>query len=245
MGGPGSPASSPSAIRLKWGRRSSETRLPRPRTARDTAPRAMPWPARIDQARAVIERLPARDRSYAAAIVFGVGHPVADAGDDKSAGPIMELVIEFQPDNYMALYHAGMSEYVLGQPDPAAKHLRRFLELYTAPTTDGAPTPSRSFSAFPAAHDRPGVRRARRLFSPAATRSSRELGRGGYFHRLSRDRSRSRHPRRHQAPGAASRERSARARAAPPRSAGGPRSRPRRTSSACTIFWKRAPGASW
>jgi tetratricopeptide (TPR) repeat protein len=85
---------------------------------------------RIDQARTVIERLSARDRSYAAAIVFGVGHPVADAGDDKSAGPIMELVIEFQPDNYMALYHAGMSEYVLGQPDPAAKHLRRFLELY-------------------------------------------------------------------------------------------------------------------
>jgi len=51
---------------------------------------------RIDQARAVIERLSGNDRSYAASIVFGVGHPVADAGDDKSAGPIMELVIEFQ-----------------------------------------------------------------------------------------------------------------------------------------------------
>jgi tetratricopeptide (TPR) repeat protein len=86
---------------------------------------------RIDQARTVIQRLSARDRSYAAGIVFGVGHPVADAGDDKSAGPIMELVIEFQPENYMALYHAGMSEYVLGQPEPAARHLRRFLELYS------------------------------------------------------------------------------------------------------------------
>ncbi|HYU15419.1 MAG TPA: tetratricopeptide repeat protein [Candidatus Acidoferrum sp.] len=85
---------------------------------------------RIDQARTVIGRLMARDRSYAAGIVFGVGHPVADAGDDKSAGPIMELVIEFQPENYMALYHAGMSEYVLGQPGPAIEHLRRFLELY-------------------------------------------------------------------------------------------------------------------
>jgi len=85
---------------------------------------------RIDQARSVIQRLAERDRSYAAGIVFGTGHPVADAGDDKSAGPIMELVIEFQPDNYMALYHAGMSEYVLGQPDRAAQHLRRFLELY-------------------------------------------------------------------------------------------------------------------
>ena len=85
---------------------------------------------RTEQARAVIERLSGNDRSYAASIVFGVGHPVADAGDDKSAGPIMELVIEFQPNNYMALYHAGMSEYVLGQPAPAEQHLRRFLELY-------------------------------------------------------------------------------------------------------------------
>src|SRR5262249_41263726 len=87
---------------------------------------------RIEQARAVIERLSGNDRSYAASIVFGVGHPVADAGDDRSAGPIMELVIEFQPDNYMALYHAGMSEYVLGQPQLAEQHLRRFLELYHA-----------------------------------------------------------------------------------------------------------------
>ena len=88
---------------------------------------------RIDQARAAIERLPSGDRSYAAGIVFNTGHPVADAGDDKSAGPIMELVIEYQPDNYMALYHAGMSEYVLGQPGPAAEHLRRFLQLYSSP----------------------------------------------------------------------------------------------------------------
>ena len=86
---------------------------------------------RIEQARTVIERLGGRDRSYAAGIVFGAGHPVADAGDDKSAGPIMELVLEFQPDNYMALYHAGMSEYVLAQPEPAERHLRRFLELYS------------------------------------------------------------------------------------------------------------------
>ncbi len=87
---------------------------------------------KIDSARAAIDRLPASDRSLAAGIVFNVGHPVADAGDDKSAGPMMALVIEYQPDNYMALYHAGMSEYVLGQPDAARGHLRRFLELYSS-----------------------------------------------------------------------------------------------------------------
>lgn len=84
----------------------------------------------IDSARAAILRLPSDARGYAAGIVFGIGHPVADAGDDRSAGPIMELVIEFQPDNYMALYHAGMSEYTLGQHDRSRVSLHRFLELY-------------------------------------------------------------------------------------------------------------------
>ena len=85
---------------------------------------------KIDRARDVIEALPERQRVYAAGVVFGVGHPVADAGDDESAGPIMRLVLEFQPDNYMALYHAGMSEAILGQNALARRHLRRFLELY-------------------------------------------------------------------------------------------------------------------
>jgi len=84
----------------------------------------------IDSARALLMALPEGDRGYASSIVFNIGHPVADAGDDRSAGPIMELVLEFLPDNYMALYHAGISEYVLGQPDRARASLRRFLDLY-------------------------------------------------------------------------------------------------------------------
>jgi hypothetical protein len=85
---------------------------------------------KIDRAQEVIDRLPAGDRSQAAGIVFAVGHPVADAGDDQSAGPIMRLVVSYQPGNYMALYHAGMSEYILGQRDFARTHLERFLQLY-------------------------------------------------------------------------------------------------------------------
>lgn len=84
----------------------------------------------IDSARATIMTLSAGERPYAASIVFNIGHPVADAGDDRSAGPIMELVLEFTPDNYMALYHAGMSEYALGQADRAVVSLKRFLDLY-------------------------------------------------------------------------------------------------------------------
>jgi hypothetical protein len=85
---------------------------------------------KIERAREVIDRLDAGDRPTAAGIVFEIGHPVADAGDDQSAGPIMRLVVTYQPGNYMALYHAGMSEYILGQMDLAKTHLRQFLELY-------------------------------------------------------------------------------------------------------------------
>jgi hypothetical protein len=42
----------------------------------------------------------------------------------------MALVVEFSPDNYMALYHAGASEFILGQPELARRHLTRFLDLY-------------------------------------------------------------------------------------------------------------------
>jgi hypothetical protein len=85
---------------------------------------------KIDRARQAIEALPAGDRGQAAGIVFAVGHPVADAGDDASAGPIMRLVVEYTPENYMALYHAGMAEYMLGQRDLATKNLTEFLRLY-------------------------------------------------------------------------------------------------------------------
>jgi hypothetical protein len=88
---------------------------------------------KIDQARTVIDALPGpTQRSAAAGIVFEIGHPVADAGDDKSAGPIMRLVVGYQPDNYMALYHAGMSEYILGEMEFARTHLRQFMKLYTS-----------------------------------------------------------------------------------------------------------------
>ena len=85
---------------------------------------------RIDDARKVIDALDAGSRVGAVGIVFDVGHPVADAGDDRSAGPIMELVIDYWPNHYMALYHAGMAEYMLGQRALAKKNLEQFLQLY-------------------------------------------------------------------------------------------------------------------
>lgn len=85
---------------------------------------------RMTEARDRIRALDTEQRWRAAGIVFDVGHPIADMGDDRSAGPIMELVVEFWPNHYMALYHAGAARYALGDLGAAEPHLREFLVLY-------------------------------------------------------------------------------------------------------------------
>ncbi len=90
---------------------------------------------KIDQARSTLQGVPEPDRWRAAGIVFDLAHGVADAGDDLAAGPIMNLVLESWPNHFMALYHAGMSDYTLGHGKRARTHLAQFLELYK--TEDG------------------------------------------------------------------------------------------------------------
>ncbi|MGE0442623.1 MAG: hypothetical protein AB7L66_07980 [Gemmatimonadales bacterium] len=87
---------------------------------------------KIEPARALIGGLPAGERWRAAGVVFEIAHPVADAGDDRSAGPIMAMVADFWPNHYMALYHAGMSEFALGDRAAARRHLEAFMENYQA-----------------------------------------------------------------------------------------------------------------
>lgn len=85
---------------------------------------------KIDRARDQLLAMTNADRSRAIAQVFSVAHPIADRGDDASAGPIMALVVEFWPDNYMAVFHAGMAEFALGHDEPAGRQLTRFLAMY-------------------------------------------------------------------------------------------------------------------
>lgn len=87
---------------------------------------------RIDRARARIESLPQAERWRAAGVVFDVAHPAADAGDDLAAGPVMELVAEFWPNHYMALYHAGAANFERGEEANARTYLERFLDHSTA-----------------------------------------------------------------------------------------------------------------
>jgi hypothetical protein len=85
---------------------------------------------RIDEAKSQILTLNGDDQWKAAGIVFAIGHPIADMGDDRSAGPIMELVIEFWPNHYQALYHAGSARFALGDLELATQHLQQFLMYY-------------------------------------------------------------------------------------------------------------------
>jgi tetratricopeptide (TPR) repeat protein len=85
---------------------------------------------RTDRARQVIEALEPELRYQAAGVVFEAGHPAADAGDDVAAGPLMELVVEYWPNHYMALYHAGAARFESGSYAAAARYLERFLVEY-------------------------------------------------------------------------------------------------------------------
>ena len=112
-----------------------ETRLtwsPAPRSADGAAYEAacLALAGRVDSARERILQLPQDQRWRAVGVVFNVGYPVADAGDDLAAGPIMELVVEFWPNHYMALYHAGAARYALGDHGAAHKYLVSFLDHY-------------------------------------------------------------------------------------------------------------------
>jgi tetratricopeptide (TPR) repeat protein len=85
---------------------------------------------KIDRARELLRAMSGAARPRAIAEVFAVAHPIADRGDDASAGPIMALIVEFWPDNYMAVFHAGMAAFALGRDDEARRQLERFLTLY-------------------------------------------------------------------------------------------------------------------
>ena len=85
---------------------------------------------RIDAARQTLDAVAKHKRRRAVTIVFDIAHPVADRGDDVAAGPIMHLVLEYWPNFFQALYHAGMSDYALGKNEHAIDELTRFRRVY-------------------------------------------------------------------------------------------------------------------
>jgi hypothetical protein len=84
----------------------------------------------VDDARVLLRAMAVEQRNRAISTIFEIAHPIADAGDDRSAGPLMMLVVEIWPENYMAMFHAGMAQYALGKDDSARGYLERFLGMY-------------------------------------------------------------------------------------------------------------------
>jgi len=127
--------------------RTALQRMPAPATPEGAMREAACWAlaGRMQEARALIDRLPAQLRVPAAGLVFEVGHPAADAGDEIAAGPLMELVVEYWPNHYMALYHAGASRFEQGSHDRAKFYLERFMTEY--PPEDGWRASARSMLA--------------------------------------------------------------------------------------------------
>jgi hypothetical protein len=85
---------------------------------------------RIAKARALILGLPEDQHTEAAGIVYDVAMATLVADTNAAVGPIMELVLEFWPNHYLALYHAGSARYMSGDMIGAGPYLERFLDLY-------------------------------------------------------------------------------------------------------------------
>jgi len=84
----------------------------------------------VPRARALLLGLPQEDRIRGASLVYEVAQGLAADGRHDSAGPLMELVLEFWPNHYLALYEAGRARFASGDFDVAQGYLGRFLEVY-------------------------------------------------------------------------------------------------------------------
>ncbi|NNF40757.1 MAG: hypothetical protein HKN64_05215 [Woeseiaceae bacterium] len=112
-----------------------ESRLelnPAPATDEGNGYTAVCWAiaGRTTEARALLDRLPTSFQRWAAGVVFGATHPAVDSGREAELAPVMELVVEYQPNNVMALYHAGSAAYGNGRSEAARDYLGRFLSAY-------------------------------------------------------------------------------------------------------------------
>jgi hypothetical protein len=111
----------------------AETRIADPEMSEIDRATCLAIAGKIADARTRLFAMSAAERSTAVQRIFNIAHPIADRGDDKSAGPIMALVVEMWPENYMAVFHAGMAEYAQGHDPVARAQLERFLEMYPSP----------------------------------------------------------------------------------------------------------------
>jgi hypothetical protein len=84
----------------------------------------------IPMARALLLGLPEESQTMAVGILFDVTEATHVPIVTRSAGPLLELVLEFWPNHYPALFYAGSVRYSVGDVAGATPLLERFLESY-------------------------------------------------------------------------------------------------------------------
>ncbi|MGD8320411.1 MAG: tetratricopeptide repeat protein [Gemmatimonadota bacterium] len=84
----------------------------------------------VASARAFILGLPEDQRPVAAGALYRAAATVGGDGHTAAAGPLMELVLEFWPNHFGALFEAGVTRYAAGDYTTARAYFERFLEVY-------------------------------------------------------------------------------------------------------------------
>ena len=87
----------------------------------------------LSAVRRVVSDLPHEQRAAAANVALDVIDP--GVREDRDVALVAELLLEFTPDNKVAVFHAGMRAFESGRFEAADQLLRRFLVLHA--TDDG------------------------------------------------------------------------------------------------------------
>lgn len=93
---------------------------------------------KTERAHELMETIPPDRRAQAAKRLLEAVRSDADGFADPSSAGLLELLLEYAPDDVDALYRSGMAEIAGGDAKTAERRLRRFLDLA------GAADPRRS-----------------------------------------------------------------------------------------------------
>ena len=86
----------------------------------------------VPTARALLLGLPDEERPDGVGPVRDVTRELSAEGRHDQAGALAELVLEFWPDDEVALYEAGLGRWASGDRTGARVYLERFLERHAA-----------------------------------------------------------------------------------------------------------------
>lgn len=86
---------------------------------------------KTERAHELIDGLPEASRAHAVEALLNVVPPPHDGPEEEGTAPLMELLLDYQPDNARALYHAAIAEAAAGEKQAAITHLTKLVQVHT------------------------------------------------------------------------------------------------------------------